>query len=409
MGAWCRLVAAAAVVVGLVGCTPESPRGTSVNEVRIGLLAPLSGPNTPVGRDAKRGAELAAALVNDDVSSTSLPLGPGRGLPGLGGATLKIVDGDTADDLTRGERQAVRLAASQGVSGVVGAGDTQVMAVASERTERLHVPFVSGDASASYLTERGMDWFFRTGPTDRMLGATLLSLLAQANDGPTRRLGVVHTADEVGNDIAAVFGTLADEADTTITATAALPPGQSDPQDAISQVRTSRPEALIAAAAQPADAKVLLEGFRAAGYQPAALAGMGVGFTPQVVQATGGAGMLRVAGWSAELAARNPTANAVMALYQRQYQAAMSEPAADAFTAVLTLAQAIDAAHSTEPEQVRAALLGLDVRARDTIMPWSGIQFDQAGQNTQADGVVEQLRQHRLQVVFPHEFAAPTT
>src|SRR6266540_4886196 len=264
MGAWCRLVAAAAVVVGLVGCTPESPRGTSVNEVRIGLLAPLSGPNTPVGRDAKRGAELAAALVNDDVSSTSLPLGPGRGLPGLGGATLKIVDGDTADDLTRGERQAVRLAASQGVSGVVGAGDTQVMAVASERTERLHVPFVSGDASASYLTERGMDWFFRTGPTDRMLGEQLLSMLQRTTGSAAGRLAIVRSSDASGTDMSSALESLAREGGYDVVANVSLTAASA--AAAVDQLRRAAPDAVIAAATQPADASALLNGFSSHGW-----------------------------------------------------------------------------------------------------------------------------------------------
>ncbi len=400
-------VAVAVAVVGLAACTPAPHQVTHVSEVRIGLLAPLSGTSAQLGRDAKRGAELAASVISDSsVPTPGLP-GAGGGLPGLSGATLTIVAGDTADQVARGETQAVHMA-THGVAGLVSAGDTRVTAAASERTERLHVPFVSGDAPAGYLTERGMDWFFRTAPTDRMLGETLLSMLGQAPGGPPRRLGVVHTTDEVGNDAAAVLASLADEAGDTITATGAVRPGATDARAAVGEVRAGRPDAVIAAAAQPGDAARLLGGFRALGYRPPVLVGMGAGFAPPVVQAAAGLGVLRVTAWSAEPAARNPAASAVMAMYQRDYGAPMSQPAAAAFTAVLTLAEAISQAHSTEPQQIRAALLGLDLRGRDTIMPWRGIRFDQTGQNVLAAGVIEQLHQNTLRVVFPPELAAAT-
>jgi branched-chain amino acid transport system substrate-binding protein len=79
--------------------------------------------------------------------------------------------------------------------------------------------------------------------------------------------------------------------------------------------------------------------------------------------------------------------------------------AAGSFTAVLTLAAAIDAAGSVEPERVRAALLGLDLPSRSTIMPWSGVRFDASHQNARAAGTVEQLVQGGFRVVFPPELA----
>jgi branched-chain amino acid transport system substrate-binding protein len=53
---------------------------------------------------------------------------------------------------------------------------------------------------------------------------------------------------------------------------------------------------------------------------------------------------------------------------------------------------------------VRAALLNLDIPARETIMPWSGVRFDAASrQNAAANGVVEQRVRQAFRVVFPDE------
>jgi len=81
----------------------------------------------------------------------------------------------------------------------------------------------------------------------------------------------------------------------------------------------------------------------------------------------------------------------------------MTQVAAGSFTAVLVLAEAVNRAGSTDPERVRAALLNLDVPGRELIMPWSGVRFDTAHQNSAAAGVVEQRLNGQFRVVFPDE------
>jgi branched-chain amino acid transport system substrate-binding protein len=72
---------------------------------------------------------------------------------------------------------------------------------------------------------------------------------------------------------------------------------------------------------------------------------------------------------------------------------------------VLTLAAAIDAASSVDPQRVRGALIVLDLPGRSTIMPWDGVQFDSSHQNARAAGTVEQVVRGGVHVVFPRELA----
>ena len=72
---------------------------------------------------------------------------------------------------------------------------------------------------------------------------------------------------------------------------------------------------------------------------------------------------------------------------------------------MLTLAAAINAAGSVEPQRVRGALIGLDLPGRSTIMPWGGVQFDSSHQNARAGGTVEQLVGGGSRIVFPRELA----
>jgi branched-chain amino acid transport system substrate-binding protein len=406
---WLSCAALAAVVLSAGACTgSEEPEGgsPSVREVRIGVLAPRSGPSKAAGDEAQRGAELAADLVNGERGPVSLVgITPG-GLLGAGGAKLTIVGADTGGRPAEGAEAAARLVAQERVVGLVGAYDAEVTEVASQRTERLRVPFVNGDSPADYLTERGLDWFFRTGPTDRMFGEALFSALGQVAPG-TDQVAVLYTNDRPGNVVADLTEELAREGGVGLVAKVPTQPG-GDPAADVQELRAApqQPDAVFVVASAPDDATRIIKAFRQVGYTPPGILAFGAGFLPGQVFAAAGQdaeGLLAGTPWSREGAARNQIAKSVMDLYEERFNQPMSEVAAGTFTAVLVLAEAVNNAGSIEHEQIRAALLNLDIPGRELIMPWSGVRFDASHQNTAAAGVVEQRVRSKFRVVFPGE------
>jgi branched-chain amino acid transport system substrate-binding protein len=83
----------------------------------------------------------------------------------------------------------------------------------------------------------------------------------------------------------------------------------------------------------------------------------------------------------------------------------MTENSARNFTAMMTLAMAINNAGSTDPNKVLHALKTIDVPASDLIMPWSGVAFDSHHQNTKAEGILQQVQGGRYEVVYPGKAA----
>jgi branched-chain amino acid transport system substrate-binding protein len=396
-----------AIVVSVVGCTSGPPprQPASVGEVKIGVLAPTSGDSRAAGIQAQRGAELAAALVNGEQGQTPL-LGTG-GLDGLGGATLRIVKEDTRGVPATGATAAAKLVSQDKVIGLVGAFDTEVTKEASQRTERLRVPFVNGDSSADFLTERGLDWFFRTGPTDRMLGEALFSALGRIGR-ESRRVAVLFSDDQRGNVTAGLTQELAREGgfsmdDEDMVAFG----GGDDPVADVQQVRARAPDAVFVIASNPGDATALTKAFGQARYTPKGIFAFGPGFSAADAFGAAGAdaeGLFAATAWSREIAGRNPVAKPVMELYEQQFGQPMTEVAAGSFTAVLVLAEAVNRAGSVDPQRIRAALLNMDVPGRELIMPWSGVRFDSSShQNTAAAGAVEQRINGQFRVVFPDE------
>jgi branched-chain amino acid transport system substrate-binding protein len=398
----------AAVILSVAACTASEPEDepASVSQVRIGVLVPKSGQSAAPGAEGLRGAEMAAALINGDEGEVRLAGVGTVGLAGLGGAKLTIVAGDTKSNPEAGTSEAVRLVTQERVAGLVGAYDAAVTEDASRRTDRLGIPFVNGDSPADYLTERGLDWFFRIGPTDRMFGEAFYSTLQHEKVVP-KRISMLYTTDTNGENLHRVLHELAPEANYEEHGMVKFSPGKPDLVPELQELRDEKkPEVLFLMTSTGSDALRVLKTMDAMGYRPPQIFAFGDAFSePQVLQAAGaaGEGLYYGTAWSREVAARSGIAKAVMERYEERFGQPMGEVAAGTFTAVLALAEAIDSAGSTDPQRVRAALLNLDIPGRETIMPWTGVRFDAAHQNVGANGVVEQRVAQAFRVIFPDE------
>lgn len=405
------VVVVAALAAGCTSAKPESAPPPS--EVRIGLLAPMSGPNKGAGVDAQRGAQLAADVVNGLNTLIPLPLAEESGLPRLGNARVKVVVADTHSKAEVGASAVNRLVLDQGATAIVGAYDPEVTLSSSLRAEQLQVPYVNGDSSLSFLTERGLDWFFHTGPSVRTAGEAFFSLLQSEQTTQTAglqqvKVAVLFAKDKAGIDVDTVIQELAAESRFTMSKELAFDPAATDVTDAVAEVQAAKPD-VVFVAPSPATVPALVGAFARRQYKPNAVMAFGSGFIgDQVLQGSeqATAGVCREAAWSADLSGRNPAGQAVGQLYQSKFNTPMTEEAASSFTAVLTLAMGINNAASVDARRVRSALLSLDVSGQDTIMPWEGIQFDETHQNTGAASVIEQFVDRAFHPVFPRDASA---
>jgi branched-chain amino acid transport system substrate-binding protein len=409
-----RITVAVALTATLGACgnSGGTSNGTQPSAVKIAGLWPLSGSNATQGNDVLHGAQLAVDIVNNAYPDLDLPLAKTAGLSGLGGAKLTLVTGDTQGKPDVGASEVDRLVTQGKVAAIVGCYQSGVTLTASQRAERLGVPFVNGESSSTALTQRGLKWFFRTGPTDETFAATMFDYLAaeQKAGQQLNTVGILHTNDQYGNDGDTVTRKLAGQRGLPVGVDVPFDPNTADLSSQVTQVRAKNPDVLFVLAYTDAAIK-LMKTFNQLGYYPPALLAYGAGFSdPAFVTGLGplANGASTRAAWSAEIAEKKPAAKTVAQLFQQRYNAPMTENSARSFTAVLALAQAINDARSTKPTAIRDALAKLDIPGAQTIMPWRGISFDATGQNTGAQGVVEQLIDGRYRVVFPTEVAGGT-
>jgi branched-chain amino acid transport system substrate-binding protein len=286
---------------------------------------------------------------------------------------------------------------------LIGGDRDEVAAAIGQRTERLRVPFVDVGSSSGYVTEVGLDWYFRTAPSDRMLCAAVLSLLTRVGAGS---IALVRPADAQHADLAAVVSELASEAGVDV-ANVRAGDGSKGAKAAAARVAKVSPDAAVLIAASAEDAAELVKAIGAR-KRELPLIGLGPGFNaPTFAEEAGDAAdeVLRPVSWSPEFASRNKAAGIVDELYQRRFGAPMTAAAAGAFTAVMTLATAIDAAGASDAAGVCKALRKVDVPGTRLIMPWVGVHFGPGGQNERAAAVVEQLDGESVHLVHPAELA----
>ena len=393
------LAMVACSIGGSAAPAPKSsaPTRVALGDVRVGALFPTTGASAAVGLAALHGAQLAAEVLNGDHPEIALPrLTVGR---------LVIDPADTGSGAQAAAAAVDQLVGADHVAAMTGALDSDATAAASQRAERLSVPMVSGSASAPDLTARSLRWFWRVGPSDRTYVDTAFAWLHAASaerpkDRSLARVVVIRSDDQASRDGAGLVEKLAPQ-DVEVTEDVMLPGDGGELTPVVQRLAGYAPDALLAFTTA-ADAVRLVQTMAKVGYTPPALLGLGDGFTdPRFASSLGplADGATASAAWSPEIAVKRPVAAAVEAAFRQEFGRDMNADAANDFEATLTIGMAIEAADSTDPSRVHAALAGMN--AGPGIMAWRGIRFDATGQNTLAGSVVEQVTTGRYHLVYP--------
>src|ERR1700675_3872917 len=109
------------VLLGATAAAALAPIASraQTSDVVIGIIYPFSGASAQQGVDAQKAYETALEIINKDYDF-DLPLAKGEGLPGLGGAKIKLVFADHQSDPQKGRAEAERLITQDKVCALIG-------------------------------------------------------------------------------------------------------------------------------------------------------------------------------------------------------------------------------------------------------------------------------------------------
>jgi branched-chain amino acid transport system substrate-binding protein len=393
------LIGAAIVVIGGFGAAARAD-----NTVSVGAIYPLA-----QSSDARFAIETVADIVNTPHPGLEkLPLGAGQGLPNLAGAKIAVTVADDLGNPSVAQAQALRLIAQNHVAALIGAGQSPETLAATALAERHGIPFLVPDATDLTMIGRGLNWVFRTTPLGSDVARAYMQFLAglKSAGGKIDTIALVFRNTTRGAATAAAWQDAAKALGLSVASTIAYPPDGADLSVQVTALRGANPDVVIVNG-DAADAGLLVRTMNTLGYKPPLLIGDDDGFSdPAFVAANGNLaqGVIDRSVWSLGKP-DSPTA-IVNELYKAKSGHDLDDTSARVMQGVFVLADAINRAGSTDPEAIRKALAATNIPSSALIMPWKGVKFDEAGQNTLGAGILVQIRDGKYSTVWPFDFAS---
>ncbi len=402
---WTR-IAAALVGAGISLCVQAQ------QEIKIGVIYPLTGPGAAVGAELRSALELATDIINNGAPGIpDLPFSAGKGLPNLKGAKIKLVFADHQANPQTGATEAERLITQEKVVAIVGAYNSAVTATASQVAERAGIPFVNPESSSASLTQRNFKWFFRTTPHDDLFVHNAFEFLKELEAKKGIKPGAIASLNENGlwgTETTKLQAKLAPEFKYNLVKQVVYPAKTTQLTSEVQTLKAANPN-LVMQSSYTADAILSIKTYKELGFSPDMILANNAGFTDTDFIKTLGKDadfIITREVWALDLATRNPLIKQVNDLFNSRYKINFTGNSSRTFTGLMVMADAINRAGSTEPEAIRTALAATDIPGNKLIMPWKGVKFDATGQNTLGQGILVQIIDGKYNTVWPFNMAA---
>jgi branched-chain amino acid transport system substrate-binding protein len=416
------------LIVGLFVGVSDT-KAAPPKEVKIGVIFPLSGGLASTGRLLRIGVELAAEMVNTKMEGVDIPIASWEGIPGLGGAKIKLIFMDHRSDPSRGADLAKRLIKDEKVVGILGCYNSSVTKSVSTVCERYGVPMINSNSTSPLLTMRGYKWFWRTTPHNITFSHDLYKFLNGLVEGKAKGVGKVPKKDIVRIAVAGeetefgatgiqVLEELAPKYGFQVVKAIKYPHKSPDLTSEVQAIRASNP-GTVALIPYVSDAILFMRTFKSMKFSPKIIWGQDAGMVqPEFAGAlkADAVGALTRTVFVAKIAEVKPVAKQINALFKKRSGQDFSGTSARAFTGLQTWAYVLNNAKSLDPKAIQAAANALYIPGAELIMPWKGIKFGgersgEKGQNILGSGMIGQWQLGpgdqvpHLEAVYPFEYA----
>ncbi len=378
--------------------THAAPAHAQTKEVKVGLIAPLSGPWARSGDLMLKGAQLAI----DDINKSG-------GIKALGGAQMKLVVFDAGDTVEKAKNTAQRMISQEpDLIGATGAWLSSFTLGVTEVTERAELPLLTLSYS-DQITDRGFKYVFQTSPTggkqaNEALPA-LLKLAESATGKKPETVGIIQ--DNTASSVAFAkpmreggFNKLGLKlvVDETFT------PPLSDCTSLIQKARSSRPDFLLLLPTAVSDDKMCVEKITefglGGGRLPVISNGAHIG-APEMIRNVDKnvleGVMTVVANWGAK------GQEAIIEEFKkRTNEPWMTQDTLSTYGDMWILKDAVEKAGVADRKKVAEAIRAMDTREGPAkYFPGGRVKFDEKGRRVDAELVIVQWQNGVPMTVYP--------
>jgi branched-chain amino acid transport system substrate-binding protein len=392
-----KKLAAATVAAGF---TLWASAAAAQATIRVANIDALSGPAASIGVGQEQGMRIALDEIN-----------AAGGIRSLGGAKLEVVNYDTQSTVQAAQSQAEK-AISEGAVAIIGGAQSAPTLTVSTVAERAKIPMIAGTAAAQEITTRGYQYTFRLGVppslSTRSVGDDMLYFFKSSNR-PLKTLVHVYEDGPFGQSVQAIYSKLAEQYGFKLE-TMSFKTGSADLSGLASRLKRVEADGMVFTGYTP-DCITFTEALRESNISfPYMNLGTSL-IEDAYVKAIGWKSMEGFVGYQYFNQHLKPKGNEggpvkFYDAYRKKYGAEPPFTASFGYTMLRTLAKALNAAGSTDPQKLRDAISKVELTAADGhIMPYSAVKFDSTGQNLNGNIMVVQALKGRFDVITPVDYA----
>src|SRR5712692_8752432 len=357
-----------AVILALVAGMVTVTAAQTTDEVRIGIVSPLTGPTAKFGQAQKNAMTMAAEDVNN-----------AGGIKSLGGAKIKLFFGDTRGEADTGVTETERLITRDKVHALIGAFQSGVGFPSSAMAEKHQVPWLTF-GTFDKITERGFKYVFRAHANDTIKAKTLIDGLVA--------LGMkVHFVEN-------------------------YPYAAPDLTSLIVKAKAVSPD-LVVADSYLGDALLITRQMAEQELRPAVYAAGGGGHVqPDFLKGAGklSEGILAATMWDAAVGKNVPWIAKDNDRHVARFGAPFTEDSAGYYQAFYVIVDALERTKKLGTKELRDAIAATnitDINNKAMFLPYKQIKFDDGGQNPFATAMVVQTQGGKFRLLYPETVAEP--
>jgi branched-chain amino acid transport system substrate-binding protein len=378
------------------------PAAAQPKEVKVAVIAPLSGPWARQGQLVRLGAEMAIDEINDK-----------GGIKALGGAKMTLVVADAGDSTEKAKSAAQRLLAQEPeLIGGTGAWLSSFTLAVTEVTERAQLPWFTLSYS-DLITDRGFKYIFQTSPTaGRQATEALPTILQLAETATGKRpttVGIIsdNTAAPMSFTKPMREGGF-EKLGLKLVMDEIFTPPLSDATPLVQRVRSTKPDFLVLVPTNVGDDKLVIEKLDefklGKGKLPLVGNGAHLG-TPELRNVVGPElleGLLTiVADWGLK-----GQEEIIERFKKRTNEPWMTQDSITAYGDMWVLKEAVERVGVADRVKIGEELHRIEIKEGPAALAYPGlVKFDEKGRRVDAPLVIVQWQRGQAVTVYPPDRA----
>jgi branched-chain amino acid transport system substrate-binding protein len=401
----------AGLLASTAGCFGS---GGDPNTLKIGAVYPLSGALAPA---TQRNRAMLTLSLEDYIPESHpdfapMPLAEQEGFSNL--EDVEVLWADNRGEPTAGRNEAERLISDENVDILMGSVYSSVTNTVQQVSEREGIPYINTASTAPDLTspDRGLEWFWRTGPHEGIIQRSAMEYLTELADNGEIELNsaaILHENTDFGQETRDVQLELLEEYDIELAEDPISYTAEqvSSFNSTINVLRESDPDVFFHTGFVQ-DTLLLNRNMRDLNWAPPIMFGNG-GYNQTDYYADNpdlSEYILARTNYSPAIESSEPAFGAVND-YMRQ-----GVDAFDGFDGYsirmwggwMATLSIIDELGSTDSADIKDAMNEVDRPAVESSMPY-GLKFDENGQNERTAPLIIQFEDGESNLLFPHDIA----